>query len=80
MAGLRWDEGLVVSNESRPNVIAHTSASRIKNVRRKYIDGFIVSINDCPVFMAKSAFDALHSVASSDDETFQIVFAPGRHI
>lgn len=80
MAGLRWDEGLVVSNESRQNVIANTSASRIKNVRRKYIDALIVSINDRPVFMAKSAFDALHAVASSDDETFRIVFASDRYI
>ena len=61
-------------------IVAHTSASRIKNVRRKYIGAFIVSVNDSPTFTAASAITALQAVASSQDQTFRIVFAPERYI
>jgi GAG-pre-integrase domain len=61
-------------------IIAHTSASRIKNVRRKYIGAFIVSVNDVPIFTAESAIAALQTVASSDAPTFRIVFAPDRYV
>ena len=61
-------------------IVANTSASRIKNVRRKYIGAFIVSVNDTPTFTAASAVSALQSVASSDEQSFRIVFAPDRYI
>jgi GAG-pre-integrase domain len=62
------------------NIIPHTSAGRIKNARRKYIGSFVVSINDTPIFTAESALSALTAVASSDDVSFKIVFAPDRYI
>jgi hypothetical protein len=61
-------------------IVANTSASRIKNVRRKYIGAFVVSINDTPTFTAASAILALQSAASSDEQSFRIVFAPDRYI
>ena len=54
----------------------NTSASWIKNVRRKYLGAFIVSINENPIFTAESAIAALKAIASSDDKSFNIVFAP----
>jgi hypothetical protein len=61
-------------------VVANTTASRIRNVRRKYIGAFIVSINDVAVFTAASILDALRAAATSDEHTFKIVFAPDRYI
>ena len=61
-------------------IVASTSASRIKNVRRKYIGAFIVSVNHAPTFTAASANSALQSVASSDEQSFRIVLAPDRYI
>ena len=61
-------------------IVANTSASRIKNVRRKYIGAFVVSVNDTPTFTAASVISALRSVASSDEQSFRIVFAPDRYI
>ncbi|KAI2512029.1 hypothetical protein MHU86_2317 [Fragilaria crotonensis] len=61
-------------------VVANTTASRIRNVRRKYIGAFVVSINDVAVFTAASILDALRVVAASDEQTFKIVFAPDRYI
>ena len=61
-------------------VIANTTASRIRNVRRKYMGAFVVSINDTPVFTAASILDALHAAATSEDQVCKIVFAPDRYI
>ncbi|KAI2495082.1 hypothetical protein MHU86_19437 [Fragilaria crotonensis] len=61
-------------------IILNTSASRIRNVRRKYIGAFIVSINDVAVFTAASITAALETVATSDERSFKIVFAPDRYI
>ena len=61
-------------------VVANTTASRIRNVRRKYIGAFVVSINDVAVFTAASILDALRAAAASDEQTFKIVFAPDRYI
>jgi Reverse transcriptase (RNA-dependent DNA polymerase)/GAG-pre-integrase domain len=62
------------------NIAPHSSAGRIKNVRRKYIGSFIVSVNDSPVFTATSAIAALSAAATSDAVTFKIVLAPDRYI
>ena len=62
------------------NILPNSSASRIKNARRKYTGAFVVSINDDPVFTAESAINALQAIASSDDKSFRIVFAPDRYI
>ena len=62
------------------NVAPHTSAGRIKNVRRKYIGSFVVSVNGKSTFTAASALSALADVASSDDASFTIVLAPDRYI
>ncbi|KAI2496066.1 retrotransposon [Fragilaria crotonensis] len=61
-------------------ILPNTSASRIRNVRRKYIGAFIVSINGTAVFTAESILTALQSVAKSDASSFEIVFAPERYI
>ena len=61
-------------------VTANTTASRIRNVRRKYMGAFVVSINDTPVFTAASILDALHAAATSEDQVCNIVFAPDRYI
>ncbi|KAI2506527.1 hypothetical protein MHU86_7937 [Fragilaria crotonensis] len=61
-------------------IVANTTASRIRNVRRKYIGAFVVSINDVAVFIAASILDALRAAAASDEQTFKIVFAPDRYI
>ena len=61
-------------------IVANTTASRIRNVRRKYIGAFIVSINDVAVFTAASILDALRAAAASDEQSFKIVFAPDRYI
>lgn len=61
-------------------MLPNTSASRIKNVRCKCIGAYIVSINKNPVFTAESAITALQALATSDDKSFRIVFAPDRFI
>jgi hypothetical protein len=61
-------------------VVANTTASRIHNVRRKYIGAFVVSINDIAVFTAASIVEALHAAATSDASSVKIVFAPDRYI
>ena len=61
-------------------IVPHTSASRIKNVRCKYIRSFIVSVNDHPVFTADSALAVLSTIVASDDVSFKIVLAPDRYI
>ena len=61
-------------------VIPNTTASRIRNVRRRYIGAFVVSINDVAVFTAASILDALHVAAASDAPSFKIVFAPDQYI
>ena len=61
-------------------IVANTTASRIRNVRRKYIGAFVVSINDVTVFTAESILDALRAAAASDAPSFKIVFAPDRYI
>ena len=61
-------------------IVANTTASRIRNVRRRYIGAFVVSINGVAVFTATSILDALHAIATSDAQSFQIVFAPDRYI
>jgi hypothetical protein len=61
-------------------IVPNTPASRIRNVRRKYIGAFVVSINDVAVFTAASIVAALQTVAASDAHTFTIVFAPDRYI
>jgi hypothetical protein len=61
-------------------IVPNTSASRIRNVRRRYIGAFVVSINDVAVFTAASIIAALQAIAASDERTFKIVFAPDRYI
>ena len=61
-------------------IAPHTTASRIRNVRRKYIGAFIVSINGTAVFTADEIKSALQAVSASDDQTFEILFAPDRSI
>ena len=63
------------------NILVRTSASRIKNARRKYIGAFIVSINDQPIFTTEYAITALlQAIAASDAMSFSIIFAPDRYI
>ena len=61
-------------------IVANTSASKVRNVRRKYVGAYVVSVNDQPTFTAASVISALQSVASSDDTSFRVVFAPDRYI
>ncbi|KAI2501346.1 retrotransposon [Fragilaria crotonensis] len=61
-------------------IVASSTAARIRNVRRKYIGAFIVSVNDTPVFSCDSIVTALMSVAASDAPSVTIVFAPDRYI
>ncbi|KAI2502403.1 hypothetical protein MHU86_12060 [Fragilaria crotonensis] len=61
-------------------IIPNTTASRIRNVRRKYIGAFVVSINDVAVFTAASILEALQAAATSEEQSFKIVFAPDRYI
>ena len=61
-------------------VVAGTSAARIRNIRRKYIGAFVVSVNDSPVFTCDSILAALSAATSSDESSFTIVFAPERFI
>ncbi len=42
-------------------IVANTTASRIRNVRRKDIGAFVVSVNDVAVFTAASIVDALRA-------------------
>jgi hypothetical protein len=61
-------------------IVPRTLAARIKNVRRKYIGAFVVSGNGTAVFSAEEIKTALHTASTSDDWTFEIVFAPNRYI
>lgn len=61
-------------------IVASTSAARIRNVRRKYIGAYIVSVDDVPVFSCDSVVAALTAVVASDAVSFTIVFAPDRYI
>ena len=61
-------------------IVASTSAARIRNVRRKYIGAYVVSVDDTPVFTCDSIMAALTTVAASDALSFTIVFAPERYI
>jgi hypothetical protein len=61
-------------------IVSNTTASRIRNVRHKYIGAFVVSINDVAVFTADSIVTALQNVATSDERSFKIVFAPERYV
>jgi hypothetical protein len=67
-------------NDYLSGIIASTSAARIRNVRRKYIGAYIVSIDNVPVFSCDSIVAALTAVVASDAVTFTIVFAPNRYI
>ena len=62
------------------NIFPHTFARLIKNARRRYIGSFVVSVNNTPIFTAESAISTLSTVASYDDTSFRIVFAPDRYI
>jgi hypothetical protein len=57
-----------------------TSAARIRNVRRKYLGAYVVSVNDTPVFSCESVLAALTAATASDAASFTIVFAPDRYI
>ncbi|KAI2490990.1 Reverse transcriptase (RNA-dependent DNA polymerase) [Fragilaria crotonensis] len=61
-------------------IIASTTAARIRNVRRKYIGAFLVSVNTTPVFTCDSIVAALSAAAVSDDASVTLVFAPERYI
>ncbi len=61
-------------------IVPNSSASRIRNVRRKYIGAFVVSVNNVAVFTAASIVTALQNVAASDEQSFAIIFAPERYI
>ncbi|KAI2489068.1 hypothetical protein MHU86_25534 [Fragilaria crotonensis] len=61
-------------------VAPSSSAARIRNVRRKYIGAYIVSIDGISVFSCESIILALTGVAASDAASFTIVFAPDRYI
>jgi hypothetical protein len=61
-------------------IVASTSAARIRNIRRKYIGAYIVSVDGVPVFSCDSVLAALTTVATSDAASFTIVFAPDRYI
>jgi hypothetical protein len=61
-------------------VVASSSAARIRNVRRKYIGAYIVSVEAVPVFSCESVLAALASVAASDATSFTVVFVPDRYI
>jgi hypothetical protein len=60
-------------------IVPHTSAARIRNVRRQYIGAFVVSVNGSSVFTSNSIVDALHTVVASDSTSFRIVFDPDRY-
>jgi Reverse transcriptase (RNA-dependent DNA polymerase)/GAG-pre-integrase domain len=57
-----------------------SSASYIRNVRRRFIGAFVVSVNGLAVFTCDSILAALAAVAASDDTCFTIVFAPERYL
>jgi hypothetical protein len=61
-------------------IVPNSSASRIRNVRRKYIGAFVVSVNNVAVFTAASIVTALQNVAASDEQSFAIIFAPEGYI
>ena len=61
-------------------IVANTTASRIRNVRCKYIGAFVVSVNDVAVFTAASILDVLRAAATSDNPLFKIFFDPDRFI
>ena len=61
-------------------IAPHTSAARIRNVRRKYIGAYVVSVNGTAVFTAESVILALQAIVDSDDTQFTMVFAPDRYI
>ena len=61
-------------------IVPHTSAARIRNVRRRYIGAFVVSVNGSSVFTSDSIVDALHTVVANDSTSLSIVFAPDRYI
>jgi hypothetical protein len=57
-------------------VVSGLSASYIRNVRRKCIGAFIVSVNGLAVFTCASITTALAAVAATDDTSLTIFFAP----
>jgi hypothetical protein len=57
-------------------IVASTSATRIRNIRCKYIGAYIVSVDGVPVFSRDSVIAALTAVATSDAVSFTIVFKP----
>jgi hypothetical protein len=61
-------------------VASGSSASHIRNVRRKFIGAFVVSVNGLAVFTCESILLALTDVVASDATSFTIVFAPERYI
>jgi hypothetical protein len=61
-------------------VVSGSSASHIRNIRRKYIGAFVVSVDGLAVFTCASILAALTAVAASDATSFTIVFAPERYI
>ena len=61
-------------------IVPNTSAARIRNVRRRYVGAFVVSVNGSSVFTSDSVVEALHTVVASDSTSFTIVFAPDRYI
>ena len=61
-------------------IAPRTSAARIRNVRRKYIGAYIVSVDGISVFSCESIVLVLTSVAASNAASFTIVFAPDRYI
>ena len=52
------------------SIVPRTSAARIRNVRRKYIGAYVVSINGSAVFTAAEIIAALQAIATSDARDF----------
>jgi hypothetical protein len=61
-------------------IVPSTSAARIRNIRRKYLGAYVVSVNTTPVFSCESVLAALTAAAAPDSVSFTIVFAPDRYI
>jgi hypothetical protein len=79
--GFEIDECHIRHRAYISGIISHSSASRIRNIRRTYIGSFIVAINDIPIYDRTNATDTFKNLRNANiTDSFTITLAPDKYI
>jgi hypothetical protein len=79
--GFEIDECHIRHRAYISGIIPHSSASRIRNIRRTYIGSFIVAINNNPIYDRNDATDLFKNLRNDNiTNSFTITLAPDKYI